>query len=300
MGLLNFITGLFHGDKVEVEYITQRSNMNDTLIFTGEPDYTSVISNGSADGSGTPISPRIIQQMAQEDARLNAANPIAGQRPNRGRGVGVATHQPPPGAPINPPNPNGNYVQPANYGQFAGGYNVQTGVPNGVPQGNYMQTNVQGQPQGGINIPINGAPQQQNMTAQAPVGLLAEPFSELVITDTECHLFVDLPGIPKENIGIKLTQNNEVAVTFKRETHVSIMSAEAKTTQKKGSKKKKDATKWAAQVNIPEYLLGEHTVVYSIMKPVDENRISCSFDLGQLHVVLGFRTPLEGKSIVIG
>ena len=261
--------------------------MNDTLIFTGEPDYTSVISNGSADGSGTPISPRIIQQMAQEDARLNAAHPIVGQRPNRGRGVGVATHQPPPGAPVNPQSYN---QQPANYGQLA---------PSYTPQPMSYQPQ---QPPQGMNIPIGQPqpPQQPPQQMQAPVGMLAEPFSELVITDTECHLFVDLPGIPKENIGIKLTQNNEVAVTFKRETHVSIMSAEAKPAQKKGGKKKKDATKWAAQVNIPDYLLGEHTVVYSIMKPVDENRISCSFDLGQLHVVLGFRTPLEGKSISIG
>jgi hypothetical protein len=36
------------------------------------------------------------------------------------------------------------------------------------------------------------------------------------------------------------------------------------------------------------------------MKPVDENNISCSFELGQLHVTLGFRTPMEGKAIAIG
>lgn len=266
--------------------------MNDTLIFTGEPDYASVISNGSADGSGTPINPRIIRQMAEDDARINATHPIAGQRTTSGRGVGVATRQPPPGVPIVPPNTG--YAQPANYGQLAGGYNVQNG---GVP-GQYAAP-VQTAPQG-ITIPIGTQPAQQQAQTSAPMGMLAEPFSELVITDTECHLFVDLPGIPKENIGIKLTQNNEVAVTFKRDTHVAIMSAEAAKQPKKAGKKKKDATKWAAQVNIPEYLLGEHTVVYSIMKPVDENRISCSFDLGQLHVVLGFRTPLEGKSIAIG
>ncbi len=288
MGLFKFISSLFHSDKVEVEYIKQRSNMNDTLIFTGEPDYTSVISDGSADGSGTPIHPRIIQQMAQDDVKLNATHPILGQRPVRGRGVGVNTQQLPPNAPIN--SPTVGYQQTVPYGQMASGY-----VPPVVP----VQTYQQPAPPQGINIPIGGQPPVQQVAA--PVGVLAEPFSELVLTDTECHLFVDLPGIPKENIGIKLTQNNEVAVTFKRDTHVSQMSVDAaKQPSKKGGKKKKDAPKWAAQVNIPEYLLGEHTVVYSIMKPVDENRVSCSFELGQLHVVLGFRTPLEGKSISIG
>lgn len=291
MGLLNFINGLFHGDKVEVEYLGKRSNMaNDTLIFTGQPDYNSVIGQT---GEGDRISPQIIQQMAEETARISANNPVPGQRMPRGRGVGVNTQQMPPAAPIAPPQP-GYGQQPANYGQLAPGYAPQ-------PQPQPMSYQPQQPPQG-MNIPIGQAPQPQPQPQpmQAPMGMLAEPFSELVITDTECHLFVDLPGIPKENIGIKLTQNNEVAVTFHRDTHVSLMSAEAKPTQKKGGKKKKEATKWAAQVNIPDYLLGDHTVVYSIMKPVDENRISCSFDLGQLHVVLGFRTPLEGKSISIG
>lgn len=291
MGLLNFINGLFHGDKVEVEYLGKRSNMaNDTLIFTGQPDYNSVIGQT---GEGDRISPQIIQQMAEETARISANNPVPGQRMPRGRGVGVNTQQMPPAAPIAPPQP-GYGQQPANYGQLAPGYAPQ-------PQQQPMSYQLQQPPQG-MNIPIGQAPQPQPQPQpmQAPMGMLAEPFSELVITDTECHLFVDLPGIPKENIGIKLTQNNEVAVTFHRDTHVSLMSAEAKPTQKKGGKKKKEATKWAAQVNIPDYLLGDHTVVYSIMKPVDENRISCSFDLGQLHVVLGFRTPLEGKSISIG
>lgn len=296
MGLLNFINGLFHGDKVEVEYLGKRSNMaNDTLIFTGQPDYNSVIGdhipNDGMDNVGVPVTPQLINQVNSDTAKRGSQMMIPGQRMPRGRGVGVNTQQMPPAAPIAPPQP-GYGQQPANYGQLAPGYAPQ-------PQPQPMSYQPQQPPQG-MNIPIGQAPQPQPQPMQAPMGMLAEPFSELVITDTECHLFVDLPGIPKENIGIKLTQNNEVAVTFHRDTHVSLMSAEAKPTQKKGGKKKKEATKWAAQVNIPDYLLGDHTVVYSIMKPVDENRISCSFDLGQLHVVLGFRTPLEGKSISIG
>lgn len=285
MGLLNLLGGLFHGHKVDVEYLAKRSNMaNDTLIFTGQPDYTSVIAT-DMNGNGDPISPQIIQQMAADDAKLNAAHPIAGQRMPRGRGVGVNTQQMPPQSPM-------QYPQQPQYGQMAPSY-----APPAVPaQQQYVPVQ---QPPQGINIPIGNA---QPQPAAPQGGFLPEPFSELVMTDTECHLFVDLPGIPKENISIKLTQNNEVAVTFRRDTHVSVMSAAKQPAKKgeKGSKRKKEATKWAAQVNIPDYLLGEHTVVYNIMKPVDENNIKCSFDLGQLHVTLGFRTPMEGKSISIG
>ena len=286
MAFWDFIGGLFHSHKGEVDYLEKRSVMaNDTLIFTGQPDYTSVIATDDY-GNGDPISPRIIQQMAADDAKLNAAHPIQGQRMPRGRGVGVNTQQMPPGP---PPQQQQQYVQPAQYGQMAPGYAPPQPQPV-QPAPAYPQ-----QPPQGINIPIGQASQQN----AAPQGFLPEPYSELVFTDTECHIFVDLPGIPKENISIRLTQNNEVAVTFKRETRVSQMST-AKPAQKKGSKRKKDSNKLTAQVNIPDYLLGEHTVVYSIMKPVDENNISCSFDLGQLHVTLGFRTPMEGKAISIG
>lgn len=260
---------------------------NDTLIFTGQPDYTSVIAT-DMNGNGDPINPQIINQMAQETAKISAANPIPGQRPARGRGVGVNTQQLPPGQ----PSPYGQ--QPAAYGQLAPGY-APPAPPQPVPQPQYPQPQM---PPQGVNIPIGGQPQQQQPAMQPPQGLLAEPFSEIVMTDSECHLFVDLPGIPKEDISIRLTQNNEVAVTFKRETRVSQMSS-AKTSTKKGGKKK-GSTKWTAQVNIPDYLIGKHTVVYAIMKPVDENNISCSFELGQLHVTLGFRTPMEGKAIAIG
>jgi hypothetical protein len=144
-----------------------------------------------------------------------------------------------------------------------------------------------------MSIPVQGAaPQQQ------PLGFLEEPYSELLMTDEECHVIVDLPGLKKEDIDVKLTQDNEVAVTFTRSTFVSQMSAAPK--KGAGKKKGKEKTKWVSQVNIPDFLLGKHTVVYKILRPVDENNITCKFEYGQVHVILGFRTPMEGKSISIG
>lgn len=288
MGLLHFITGLLHDDTVEVEYIKERSSMNDTLIFTGEPDYTSVISNGMSDGSGTPISPRIIQQMANDDARLNASHPVPGQRPARGRGVGVNTQQMPP-APPNAMPPN--YGQQPPYGQLAPGYAPPCppaqAQPGAVPPPAYQQ-------------PVQPVQQVQPPPSQSPLNFLQEPFSEMVMTDTECHLFIDLPGMTKDDIELDLTDNNDIKVTFTRKTRVSVMSAQAKPVAKKTGKKKKDDSKWVAQVNIPEYLLGTHTVVYNIMKPFDEDNIDCKFELGQLHITLKFRTPLSGRKITIG
>ena len=291
MGLLNFLSGLFRGHKVDVEYIKARSDMSDTLIFTGQPDYTSVISNGLSDGSGTPINPRIIDEMANEVARnSDAFNRRVGLPPSsappRGRGVGVQTQQLPPGTPM----------QPAAYGQMAPNY-----APPAPPQQPYMQQPPPPQqPPQGMPIPINNQPQQPPPMQ----GLLPEPPSEIVMTDTEFHLFVDLPGIPKEDIDLVLTQNNEVAVTFKREPRVSMMSAEAKQAApkgaKKGGKRKKEENKWQAQINIPNFLLGTHTVLYRIDRPVDRGDIDCKFELGQLHVTLKYVAPVSGTKIAIG
>ena len=260
-------------------------DQNSTLIFTGMPDYTSVIATDDQ-GGGIPINPRVIDQMAKDDAnnnvQLNQRFGLPQQNHPRGRGVGVnsMSQQMPPG----PPTAYQQPVQTQYGGQFAGGYQPpvvqQPMQPQQVP------------PQG-VNIPVQGqAPQS------APVGFLEEPYSELLMTDEECHVIVDLPGIRKENIDVKLTPDNEVAVTFSRSTFVSQMSAAPK--KGTGKKRGKDKPKWVSQVNIPDFLLGKHTVVYKILRPVDENNIKCSFEYGQVHVILGFRTPLEGKSISIG
>lgn len=288
MGIFGKIRDLFHGDKVEVETIERRSvkmdEQNSTLIFNGMPDYNSVIATDNQ-GGGIPISPRIINQMAADDAKNNNqlnqrfGLPQTGTPP-RGRGVGVnsMSQQMPPMAPQYPPQ----QPQPQ-YGQLAPGYQPPVQQP--------MQP--QPMPPQGMNIPIQGA-----APAQQPLGFLEEPYSELLMTDEACHVIVDLPGIKKEDVDIKLTQDNEVAVTFTRSTFVSQMSAAPK--KGTGKKKGKEKTKWVSQVNIPEFLLGKHTVVYKIIRPVDENNITCKFEYGQVHVILGFRTPLEGKSISIG
>ena len=62
----------------------------------------------------------------------------------------------------------------------------------------------------------------------------------------------------------------------------------------------KTKPKITSQVNIPDYLLGTHTVVYPIPRPVDSNNIKPSFENGQFHIVLGFLTPLEGTAIKLG
>lgn len=284
MGFLNLIGGLFRPRKVNVEYIDKRSNMSDTLIFTGQPDYTSVISNGMSDGSGTPIDPRIINQMATDVAKnSDAFNRRVGLPPSppRGRGVGVQTQQLPPG-------------------QLAPGYPPPQPPANGYPQQPPQQVAypqpVQQQP---VPIPIGSQPPPQQ-PSMASGGILPEPCSEIVMTDKEFHLFVDLPGIPKEDITLFLTQNNEVSVTFKREPRVKQMSEEAKPVGKKGGKRKKDENAWRAQINIPDFLIGTHTVLYRIDKPVDNNNIKCSFELGQLHVTLTYISPVNGTKINIG
>jgi len=284
MGLFGKIRDLFHGDKIEIETIKARSNMdeqNSTLIFNGMPDYTSVVGVDYS-GNGTPVNPQIINRMAEDDAKRNEqinrqlGLPTASQPP-RGMGVGVnnMANQVPPGAPV-------NYNQPAQpYNQY--------------PQQPQYQQQPAGQP-----IPIQNSAPPPPPPPQNAFAYLQEPFSELLQTDDECHVIVDLPGIKKENVDIRLTDNNEVAITFTRTTFVDQKSAEPKGAKKGQKRSSKNKTKWLSQVNIPDYLLGKHTVVYKIMRPVDENNIKCSFEYGQVHVILGFRAPIEGKPISIG
>ena len=253
--------------------------MSDTLIFTGQPDYTSVIASDYS-GNGDPISMESIKRMQEETARISASHPVPGQvnrAPARPRGVSAsAPQQLPPGT------------------QYGGNYAVPQ---QPVPQQQVYQQPVYQQP---VQQPVQQAPVQQ----QPPDNyFLEEPFSELVMTDTECHVLVDLPGIPRSDVDVQFTENNEVQITYTRNTFADKLVGDIKSGKTKSKAKsegkgkgKKEKLQVKKQVNIPEYLLGTHTVVYPIPRPVDDTKVECSFELGQVHVTLGLKV---GKKITI-
>lgn len=303
MGFLKNIAaklfGAKHDDIVEIEHLKRRSSMAEddfgsTIIFNnGVPDYNVTLGNT---GEGERVSMAAIQRTQRETEMINQRNRVGG----RGMGIGLNTMAQQP-----PPQPNqqfaGNYAQPAVY--------QQPQQPQQAPvQPNYYQQPAQPvqpvqqapAPQQGVPIPINQPQQQQQPSVQSAY-YLQEPFSELVMTNDECHVIVDLPGIQKENVNIVLTPQNEVSVTFTRTTFVDGLTArlKANTKKSKGGKGSKAKPKITSQVNIPDYLLGTHTVVYPIPRPVDTQNIKHSFENGQLHLTLGFLTPLEGTTISI-
>ena len=275
MGFFKNIAAKLFGAKdddiVEVEHLKRRSSMAEedfgsTIIFNnGVPDYNVTLGNT---GEGERVSMSAIQQTMRETDMINQRHRVGG----RGMGIGLNTmaQQPAP--------------QPMQNQQFAG---------------NYAQPSVYQQPQQQQGIPITQQPQQQQPQSAY---YLQEPFSELIMTNDECHVIVDLPGISKENVSATLTPQNEVSITFTRTTYVDKLTAELKAAKKvKGAKgASKTKPKITSQVNIPDYLLGTHTVVYPIPRPVDSNNIKSSFDNGQFHIVLGFLTPLEGTAIKLG
>ena len=297
MGFLKNIAAKLFGAKdddiVEVEHLKRRSSMAEedfgsTIIFNnGVPDYNVTLGNT---GEGERVSMSAIQQTMRETDMINQRHRVGG----RGMGIGLNTMAQQPAPQPMPQNQQfaGNYAQPNMY--------HQPQQPQQPPPGYYPQQPQQPvqqpvqQPQG---IPITQQPQQPQSGYY-----LQEPFSELVMTNDECHVIVDLPGIPKENVSATLTPQNEVSITFTRHTFVDKLTAEIKSAKKvkgqKGSPKAKP--KLTSQVNIPDYLLGTHTVVYPIPRPVDSNNIKSSFDNGQFHIVLGFLTPLEGTAIKLG
>lgn len=281
MGLWKNISAKLFGteEDVEVENLERRSTMSDTLIFTGQPDYTSVIASDYS-GNGDPISMESIKRMQEETARISANNPVPGQvnRPQaRPRGVSAsAPQQLPPGAQY-----GGNYAVP------------QQQV---VQQQPVYQQPVYQQPVQTVQQPVQQQPQQDHY-------FLEEPFSELVMTDTECHVLVDLPGIPREDVDVQFTENNEVQITYTRHTFADKLVGDIKSGKSRSKAKsegkakgKKEKLQVKKQVNIPEYLLGTHTVVYPIPRPVDDTKVECSFELGQVHVTLGLKV---GKKITI-
>ena len=260
-----------------------------TIIFNnGVPDYNVTLGNT---GEGERVSMSAIQQTMRETDMINQRHRVGG----RGMGIGLNTmaQQPAP-QPMQNQQFAGNYAQPSVY--------QQPQQPQQIPPNYYPQQTVQQQvpqiqpmPQG---IPITQPPQQQQPQPQSAY-YLQEPFSELIMTNDECHVIVDLPGIMKENVSATLTPQNEVSITFTRNTYVDKLTAELKAAKKiKGAKgTSKTKPKLTSQVNIPDYLLGTHTVVYPIPRPVDSNNIKWKFDNGQFHLTLGFLTPLEGTTI---
>lgn len=296
MGFLKNIAAKLFGAKdndiVEIEHLERRTSMAEedfgsTIIFNdGVPDYN--VTLGST-GDGERVSMSAIQRTQRETDMINQRNRVGG----RGMGIGLNTmaQQPPP-----QPHPQfaGNYAQSSMYQQ------PQQPPPQQVPaQQNYYQQPPQQVPvQQGVPIQQPTQQQQPQPVAQAAY-YLQEPFSELVMTNDKCYVIVDLPGLTKEDVNVVLTPQNEVSITFTRKTFVDQLTAELKANTKKtkGGKGSKVKPKITSQVNIPDYLLGTHTVVYPIPRPVDTTNIKPSFEKGQLHLVLGFLTPLEGTTI---
>ncbi len=254
-----------------------------TIIFNnGVPDTNVTL---GTTGEGERVSSAAIMRTQRETEMINQNNRIGG----RGVGLNTMAQQPPPNQ------------------QFAGNYALQQPPPNGYAQPvqpvqqppYYQQQPVQmaaPPPPQGTPVPIQGVAPQQGSTTY-----LEEPFSELAMTDDLCHVIVDLPGVRKEDTKVVLTQNNEIAITFTRKTFVSKLSAELRNAKKNASAGKSRAkTKVVSQVNIPDYILGTHTVIYPIPRPVDDDNMKCTFENGQVHVVLPFRTPPEGKTISFG
>lgn len=259
----------------EVVKLEGRNTMDDTLIFTGQPDYNATIGIGD----GPKVSPAVIEQMQKEDARISAQNLIPGQVTNLGRGVGNNPMQPP------PQNMQMQQYQPQQFQQppqqfQQPQFQQQSYQYMQAPQQYQQQPQQYQEPQ---NIPISGQGSQY---------FIEEPYSELVLTNTECHVIVDLPGVKSENIDISLTQENDVQITFTRTPFVDSIKPSVK-----GAKGKRP--KIESQLNVPDFIIGKHTVSYHIPRAVDDKKIKCSFELGQVHVVLGLRASVEGVKINI-
>jgi HSP20 family molecular chaperone IbpA len=125
---------------------------------------------------------------------------------------------------------------------------------------------------------------------QSSSGARAYPPTELFIMGDAYHAFIDLPGVPRDGISVKL-QANALVISGSRRMGVDVVRGDKKAGR---SKSHSDYN-----CTIPKFLQQPFTFTYPFKKSIDESKISASFDDGVLHVTLPHRPDGDGVVVPI-
>ena len=101
----------------------------------------------------------------------------------------------------------------------------------------------------------------------------------MILVEGAYHVFIDLPGVPKENLRVAFNAGS-LAVSGAREPANEILLRKLKR-----PRSKKDLVK-QHNSTIPPYMMGEFQFSYPFQKMVDTSAIEAQFDNGVLHIVL--------------
>lgn len=130
---------------------------------------------------------------------------------------------------------------------------------------------------------------QQRQEQTKPEDLV--PPTEMAMVDGEYHVFVDLPGVSKEDLKI-LYDNGTLTIEGRRETSVDNLKKELKSAKLRKNIKEATST-------VPNFLMGKFSYKYYFKRLVDETNISAKYTDGILHVTLPHRSKGEQIQIAL-
>jgi len=176
---------------------------------------------------------------------------------------------------------------------------MNSGVPDGINVPGYIPPG--SRPQAPQRIQQPQQPQQTQQRPQRPQQVQQRqeqtkpedlvPPTEMAMVDGEYHVFVDLPGVSKENLKI-LYDNGTLTIEGRRETSVDNLKKEIKSAKLRKNIKEATST-------IPNFLMGKFSYKYYFKRLVDETNISAKYTDGILHVTLPHRSKGEQIQIAL-
>jgi HSP20 family molecular chaperone IbpA len=267
-----------------------------TVLYSDNPQMPQEIKGG-----GNPD--RLNDATMREVARINAANPIPGQVMTGQRGRRQA-----------PQGPRRIGGQQMRQQQMA----AQRQLAQQQQWEQQQQWNQPQQPQQPVYDPQQQQAfyQQQQMYYQqqqqgqqgqqqqakqpnpaiqrAPVNY-GEPYSEMIVSNGQYHFFMDLPGVPEEDIGVSYVNMNLV-ITGTRKLKSEMMAPKVKGKGNKGKRPECDAL-----VTVPPFVENFRYSFY-FPRPVDQESFKTELSQGILHIwmdILGEKGP-GGIAIKVG
>lgn len=262
---------------------------NSTLIFTGEPDMNTAI---GFDGQNR-MSPNMIAANSQINNDIKVAAAVGAQvkqsrqpsmapsapmqQPRQMPPQPMAPQQPPQQAYVNPYAARQQPPQQPYYQQAQ-----QQPYYQQPPQHPYYQQPPQPQYPGNYAQP--GEPPIDDQTP--------EPYHEMMLVNDVYHLYVDLPGVKKQGLGVRYV-NSEIEVTGQRVSMVDVWRNKLK-----GNKGKKPV--FESQSTVPDYLLGKFKFSFYFPLPVDEQTVKAELEESALlHVSMKLRASAGGVTVSV-
>ncbi len=129
-----------------------------------------------------------------------------------------------------------------------------------------------------------------------PIPVMPLPASEMVATDDAYYLWIDLPGVKKEDIRLSYG-NGALTVSGIRESNGNALKRELILAMQESPKTRGKELITQDSNTVPAFLMSEFTFVYPFKKLIDETSIAPKIIDGVLYIKMNHR--VVGDEIVI-